>query len=97
MTALHPTVEPEHDCAVCLDRRVVRVAGVLRRYVFEAPLTSIQHIDMVRSVPERVCGLGTIGFSTAGTGATEAYWLSVGKPEDVLRTLRETIDRYGKR
>lgn len=81
---------------ILTDRRVVRIAGVLRRYVFESTLSSIQHTDLIRTVPERVFGLGSIGFSTAGTGVTEAYWLSVGRPEEVLRTVRDAMRKYGK-
>lgn len=82
---------------VLTDRRVVRIVGVLRRFTFEAPLASIQHVNLTKSVPERVLGLGTIGFATAGTGAVEAYWLSIGKPDETLRIVRETLDKYGKR
>ena len=63
---------------VLTDRRILRGAGVFQRIVTDLPLTSIQHIELTRLVRERVFGLGSIGFNTAGTAWTEAYWVMIG-------------------
>lgn len=82
---------------VLTDRRVIRDAGVLRRFHFEAALGSIQHVNVQRTLSERLTGLGTIGFATSGTGMTEAYWISVASPDEVAARVRQTLDRYGRR
>lgn len=77
--------------------RVIRAGGVLRRFRFEAPLSNIQHLAMVKSIPERIFGLGTIGFATAGTGGVEAAWLMVGKANSVFETVQRTVRNAGGR
>lgn len=79
---------------VLTDRRVVRVKGVLRVQVFEAPLSKIQHTSTHFSVRERMFSLGTIAFATAGTGAVEAAWEMIARPLEVHRTVVETLNRY---
>lgn len=81
---------------VLTDRRVVRRMGVLRTYVFEAPLGKIQHTYLFQSIRERAFGLGTIAFATAGTSAPEAYWLMVHRPTAVHRRVVAAINRYGR-
>jgi hypothetical protein len=78
---------------VLTDRRVIRIQGVLRVHVFEAALKKLQHTEVYLSLRERLFGLGTIGFATAGTFA-EAYWRMVARPFEVHQILRKTIERY---
>ena len=78
---------------VLTDRRVIRIQGVLRVHVFEAALKKLQHTEVYLSLRERLFGLGTIGFATAGTFA-EAYWRMVARPFEVHQVLRKTIERY---
>ncbi len=79
---------------VLTDRRVVRIKGVVRVYVFEAPLKQIQHTTIYVSLRERLFGLGTIGFTTAGTAVTEAYWLMLPRPLEVHQKVVQTLHRY---
>ena len=79
---------------VLTDRRVVRVKGVVRVEVFEASLKQVQNTRCYFSLRERLFGLGTIGFATAGTATYEAYWAMVGRPLDVHHTVVRTIERY---
>ena len=80
---------------VLTDRRIIRIAGVLRVFVFEAALKQIQHTDVLISLRERPFGLGTIAFSTAGTGLNEAYWVMLHRPMAVQRRIIQAINRYG--
>ncbi|MBX3351955.1 MAG: PH domain-containing protein [Phycisphaeraceae bacterium] len=82
---------------ILTNRRVIRAGGVLRRFRFEAPLSNIQHLAMVKSIPERIFGLGTIGFATAGTGGVEAAWLMVGKADGVFETVQKAVRNAGGR
>ena len=76
------------------DRRIVRVKGVLRVNVFETQLQQIQHTNTTFSLRERLLGLGTIHFATAGTGGIEASWEMVSHPLEVHRIVVQTLDRY---
>ncbi|MBI1369988.1 MAG: PH domain-containing protein [Planctomycetes bacterium] len=79
---------------VLTDRRVIRIKGVLRVEVFQAELGRIQHTDVIMSVRERLFGLGTISFATAGTGFPEAYWLMLRRPYTVQKQILQAIHRY---
>ena len=79
---------------VLTDRRVIRVKGVLRISVFEAPLHRIQHTVTMFGLFERLAGLGTIGFTTAGTHTIEATWEMLARPLDVHRIVIQTLNRY---
>lgn len=79
---------------VLTDRRVVRQMGVLRPQLFEAPLHRSQHTELLLTIRERLFGLGTIGFATAGTGIPEAYWVMLNSPHEVHHRVVRTINRY---
>ncbi len=82
---------------VLTDRRVIRRVGVLRVAVFEAPLRTIQHTSVFLSLRERIFGLGTIGFATAGSDVFDAFWVMIRQPFAVHRMVVEAIQRYGGR
>ncbi len=82
---------------VLTDRRVIRRAGVVRVSVFEAPLRTIQHTSVFQPLRERVLGLGSIGFATAGSDVFDAFWVTVRRPFAVHKLVVEAIDRYGGR
>lgn len=79
---------------VLTDRRVIRVQGVLRVAVFEAPLKQVQHTQTLFSIRERLFALGTVAFATAGTGLTEAAWQMVAQPLEVHRIVVDALNRY---
>ena len=82
---------------VLTDRRVIARRGILRTALYEAPLARIQNTIVVQSVRERVFGLGTLGFATAGRGTFDCYWEMVRRPFEVHRVVREAVERYGRR
>ncbi|MBN1763947.1 MAG: PH domain-containing protein [Sedimentisphaerales bacterium] len=65
---------------VLTNKRVLRVRGVFRIDIFQADLTHIQNTFLVFTLPQRIFGLGSIVFTTAGTALPEATWLHVSKP-----------------
>jgi membrane protein YdbS with pleckstrin-like domain len=81
---------------VLTDRRVLTRGGVLRVAVFQAPLKNIQHTAVFAGMRERLFGLGTIGFATAGSDTFDTLWLMVRSPHHVHRTVVEAVRRYGK-
>lgn len=81
---------------VLTDRRIIRRMGVLRVAVFETQLKNIQHTSIFRSMRERIFGLGSIGFATAGSDVFEAFWEMINRPFAVHRIVVKTIEKYGK-
>ena len=81
---------------VLTDRRLIRRTGVLRVAVFEAPLRNIQHTSVFMMLRERLFGLGSIGFATAGSDVFDAFWVMVRKPFAVHRVVVDAIRRYGR-
>jgi hypothetical protein len=81
---------------VLTDQRIIRRMGVLRVAVFETELRNIQHTSVFRRMREQVCGLGSIGFATAGSDVFEAFWVMLSQPFRVHRVIVETIERYGR-
>jgi uncharacterized membrane protein YdbT with pleckstrin-like domain len=82
---------------VLTDRRFVTVAGVIRVRVFETPLQKIQHTNLLFSLRERLFGLGTIAFATAGTAVAETYWLMLSSPLQIHQKIVQTLNRYSNR
>lgn len=80
---------------VLTERRVIRAAGIVRRYVADVPLERIQQLTLFRGAAERILGLGTIGFESAGTSGVEAFWISVRDPRGVLETVRSAMTTAG--
>ena len=78
---------------VLTDRRVLRIRGVLSVQIFECPLTRIQNTSLVMTLAERVVGLGTLYFATAGTAGYEAAWLMIAKPREVHEVVVEYVNR----
>jgi hypothetical protein len=79
---------------VLTDRRIIRIKGVLRVEVFQTELKHLQHTEVLVSIRERLFALGTISFSTAGTGFPEAYWLMLRRPYAVHQRILQAINRY---
>jgi uncharacterized membrane protein YdbT with pleckstrin-like domain len=81
---------------ILTDRRVISYAGVLRRHAFTAPLRTIQHTEVYRTIPERILGLGSVGFATAGTAFVETWWITIARPHEAAKAVRDAIERYGR-
>ncbi|MEC8817759.1 MAG: PH domain-containing protein [Planctomycetota bacterium] len=82
---------------VLTDQRIMRRRGVIQYSLIEAPLDRIQHSAIFTRVVERVLGLGTIGFATAGSGRFEVIWEMIANPIEIHRKVNDAIDRYGRR
>ena len=78
---------------VLTNRRVLRLMGILNIDLFECPLTKIQNTYLTLAWYERLTGLGTIAFATAGTGGIEASWAYVNHPLEVHERIRSAIHR----
>jgi uncharacterized membrane protein YdbT with pleckstrin-like domain len=81
---------------ILTDRRLIRQKGVLNVNVFECRLDRLQNTFILRTLVQRVLGIGTIFFATAGTGGIEATWLHIRNPGDVHREITKAASRFQK-
>ena len=81
---------------VLTDQRIMRRRGVIQFSLVEAPLGRIQHSAIFTRVIERILGLGTIGFATAGSGQFEVVWEMISNPLAVHQTVTDAMERYGR-
>lgn len=79
---------------VMTDQRIIRVKGIFKVDVYTARLSRIQSLQMFFTVRERIFGIGTIGFSTAGDEGIEAYWLMIPRPLRHYEKIERAIERY---
>ncbi len=81
---------------VLTNRRILRLTGIFNVDLFECPLTKIQNTYLTLAWYERLTGVGTISFATAGTGGIEASWSNVNNPLEVHERVRSAIHRAGR-
>lgn len=82
------------------DKRVLRVSGILTRTSVEIPLHKVTTVALHRSFTERLTGVGSILFTSAAAGGGEGaagdlVWYMIDNPVAAVRTVRETLSRYG--
>jgi len=82
---------------ILTDRRVIRQRGVLNIQVFECRLDRLQNTFIHRTLVQRILGIGTIFFATAGSGQVEAMWQHVAHPAGVHKQIIEAIARHSRR
>jgi uncharacterized membrane protein YdbT with pleckstrin-like domain len=69
--------------------------GVVRRAVQETRLDRVQNVNYQQSLLDRVFGVGTVDFDTAGTDDSEFRFEWVDGPEKVVRAVDEAIHGAG--
>jgi uncharacterized membrane protein YdbT with pleckstrin-like domain len=72
-------------------RRLRITRGIIRRNVQETRLDRVQNVNYQQSVVDRVFGVGTVDFDTAGTDDSEFKFEWVNGPEAVVRSVDEAI------
>jgi uncharacterized membrane protein YdbT with pleckstrin-like domain len=65
--------------------------GIVRRHVQETRLERVQNVNYQQSVLDRMLGVGTVDFDTAGTDDSEFRFEWVDGPEKVVRAVDEAI------
>jgi dephospho-CoA kinase len=77
------------------DRRVVSGYGILSTVRSEMGLDRVQHLVVVRTLVERLFGIGSVGISSAGTGKVELVWRGVERPEQIREMIQSAADGFG--
>ena len=66
--------------------------GIVRRHVQETRLERVQNVNYQQSVLDRMLGVGTVDFDTAGTDDSEFRFEWVDGPEQVVRAVDHAIE-----
>lgn len=67
--------------------------GIVRRQVQETRLERVQNVNYNQSVLDRMLGVGTVDFDTAGTDDSEFRFEWVNGPERVVRAVDHAIEQ----
>jgi membrane protein YdbS with pleckstrin-like domain len=67
--------------------------GVVRRNVQETRLERVQNVNYQQSVLDRMLGVGTVDFDTAGTDDSEFRFDWVDGPEQVVRAVDSAVEQ----
>ena len=78
---------------VLTNRRVMRISGVFNVDLFECQLTKVQNTYLTLTWYERLVGLGTITFATAGTAGAEPAWINISHPLEIHEQVRAAINK----
>lgn len=75
---------------VLTNRRVLRVRGVMRPLIHQAPLRKIHGTTLVASKGERLLGLGTLLFHME-TADSQIAWTNLARPQAVQEIVETTL------
>ena len=66
--------------------------GIISKKVQETRLERVQNVNYEQGVIDRVVGVGTVDFDTAGTDDSEFRFAWVNDPEQVVRTVDQAVE-----
>ena len=69
--------------------------GILSKKVQETRLERVQNVNYEQGVLDRIFGVGTVDFDTAGTDDSEFRFEWISGPEDVVRAVDEATHAPG--
>ncbi|HUT57466.1 MAG TPA: PH domain-containing protein [Phycisphaerae bacterium] len=79
------------------NRRLMWIQGVMRFDVRQCPLRNVRAIHLSAGVGERLLGLGSLLFLTAGEEAPAGAWINLARPVKVRQAIEEAVRRCGGR
>ncbi len=78
---------------VLTNRRVMCYGGVIKVSLFESPLVHIRNTYVNASPVERICDVGSIGFSLQGGKKVDVWWEQVSDPHAIHERIRRSIEK----
>jgi hypothetical protein len=75
------------------DRRATARHGVLHPVLVDIPLDEIEHVELRRSLLQRITGTGTLYFYLEGITAPAAAWEHVRGSADVREAVMSAVER----
>src|SRR3954451_8708797 len=71
--------------------------GIIRKNVQETRLDRVQNVNYSQGVLDRIFGVGTVDFDTAGSDDSEFRFEWINDPEKVVRTVDEATQAASQR
>ena len=72
-------------------RRLTIETGLLARAVHETRLEHVQNVSATQSPAQRLLGVGTVAFDTAGGAAFDFSFVGVADPRGIVRTVDRAL------
>jgi uncharacterized membrane protein YdbT with pleckstrin-like domain len=66
--------------------------GIVRKHVQETRLERVQNVNYQQGVLDRLLGVGTVDFDTAGSDDSEFRFEWVNEPEQVVRAVDQAVE-----
>jgi uncharacterized membrane protein YdbT with pleckstrin-like domain len=70
--------------------------GILSRQLHETRLDRVQNVGTTQSLLERLLGIGTVDFDTAGGAGFDFAFRGIASPEDIVRTVNLALRQEGR-
>jgi uncharacterized membrane protein YdbT with pleckstrin-like domain len=74
------------------NQRLRITRGIVRRHVQETRLERVQNVNYQQGALDRLLGVGTVDFDTAGTDDSEFRFDWVDQPEHVVRAVDRAVE-----
>lgn len=71
--------------------RIITIKGVRQPIFFQASLSKLSDVQLIRTPLERLLGLGSIGFSTDSHINPDSLWHWIARPERVHQQIVRTM------
>lgn len=79
------------------NQRLTIHVGILRRDMHETRLERVQNVNLQQSFFDRVFGVGTVTFDTAGEAGYDFSFRGVADPSKIVRTVDQAIHEFQAR
>ncbi len=76
-------------------RLTIRI-GLLSKELHETRLERVQNVSTNQSLLERVLGIGTVDFDTAGTAGFDFAFRGISNPQEIVRTINTALREQGE-
>ena len=70
--------------------------GLLSRQLHETRLDRVQNVGTSQSLLDRMLGIGTVDFDTAGGAGFDFAFRGIGSPEDIVHTVNWALQHGGR-
>ena len=77
------------------NRRLTIRSGLLSREMHETRIERVQNVNVRQRLLERMLGIGTVDFDTAGGAAYDFSFRGVEDPGQIVRTVNAALEALG--
>jgi membrane protein YdbS with pleckstrin-like domain len=75
------------------DGRIEHQVGIIGRHIRCVRLADLRNVNLRQGIVERMLGIGTLEFSSAGGSGIEVSWSGVRDPADLKRRIESLRGR----